>query len=395
MTIQLKRSSTSGNIPASLLAGEIAINEADHQFFYRSPSGLITPFDGIAAMRYANLVINGAMLVDQERVGAALTGVTAVSRYHIDCFSFSATGTGAFTLQQVTDAPAGFTNSAKVSVTTAATSLAAGDKYTVAVPVEGYRVARLGWGAAGANSIAIGFWVKAHRTGTYSASIRNWSASRSYPFSFTISVADTWEYKTVVIPGDTTSTWANTNVQAWQLCVTLAAGTTWLGTAGAWVSSDFTGVTGTINGVAATTDTFQITGVSIIPGSSPIPSDLSRYMVREFAEEWNFCQRYYQKSWGYSEAVGTASFNGPIEYNLGSTTTSPLAFPFRFGPLMRATPTVTLYDTAGAVGKCYRGGAGKACGLQETSTNQGAVFGTSDTTANANVIFHWVADARM
>ena len=307
------------------------------------PSTALTQADiaGAGDLRYAqldayafnNILINGGMEIDQEHAGAATTG----NVYSVDGWRTDINGTMAVSVQQVADAPPGFSNSLKITVSTAQASLSAGNYTIISQPVEGFRTSRLQFGTAAALSITLGFWTKAHRTGSYSGSIRNAASNRSYPFTFTQNVADTWEYKTVTIPGDIAGTWVgNTNASALYVIFAVASGTTFTGTANTWTASNFLGVTGTTNGVAATTDVFQITGVSMLPGSIAPSAAQSALLKRPYMEELRLCQRYYFKSdtaGGYGVAViGNA-------YTASTYVSGTFAFPAR----MRALPSCALY----------------------------------------------------
>jgi hypothetical protein len=256
------------------------------------------PFDALAQN---GMQINGAMIVDQEHAGAL---VAAATSYVVDGWIVTKSGTVVVAGQQVSDAPPNFTNSLKVTVTTAEASLGASDYAVIVQQLEGYRVARLSFGNANALPVSIGFWVKAHRAGTYSGSTRNGANNRAYPFNFTINASDTWEYKTVTIPGDTTGTWLATTGIGLSICFAVATGSSLTGTANTWVASNLLGVTGTTNGVAATSDVFQLTGVTVLPGTEVPSSDRSALIVRPYDVELQLARRYY-------EQVGvTISLNG-------------------------------------------------------------------------------------
>jgi hypothetical protein len=264
------------------------------------------PFDALA---YNGMQINGSMDVSQQN---GTTAVTTSGSYIVDGWLLNASGTMAISVAQVADAPPGYTNSIKASVTTAEASLGASDFVGLIQVIEGFRSSRLAFGAASAQPISIGFWTKNHRTGAYSGSIRNSATARSYPFSFTQNVADTWEYKTVTIPGDVTGTWVgNTNGIGLGICFTMACGTTFQAPANAWAAGNFIAATGTTNGVAANTDYMQITGVVILPGIELPSASRAPFIMRSYDQELPLCERYFEK-WdvtgvgGYSVlAVGT------------------------------------------------------------------------------------------
>lgn len=283
------------------------------------------PFD---AMAYSGMQVNGNMEVSEENgtTAVTLTGTGALqTKYLLDGVYAAYRGTFVAAAQQVTDAPTGYNNSLKFTVSTAEASMGANDELTIVVPVEGYRVAKLWWGAAGAVPIGIGFWAKFHRTGTYSGSVSNVTPAggspRSYPFNFTISVADTWEWKTIFISaGDTTGTWFKANTAGIFLSITIAAGSSRVGTAGAWAGSSYSGVTGTTNGIAATSDIAQVTGAIILPGVDLPTSEQAPRIMRPYPQELDDCLRYLEVIAGTSMSA--------IAYHI-STTQSYFSYSFK------------------------------------------------------------------
>jgi hypothetical protein len=281
------------------------------------------PYDAEA---YNNIIINGGMEIDQANAGAA----TPANGYAVDGWRVAKGGTIVLSAQQVADAPPGFSNSLKITVSTAAASLAAGDFALILSPIEGYRTSRLQFGTAGALSVALGFWTKIHRIGTYSGAIQNVAGTRSYPFAFTQNAADTWEYKTVTIPGDVTGTWvSNTNAGSLQVAFPMAMGSAGIGTANTWAAANVSGVPGTTNGVAATTDVFQITGVTLLPGTIAPTAAQSVLLKRSFDQELSLCRRYYNKLAAgiRTDTIATAA---------AQTITSTVSF-----PAMRVAPTAS------------------------------------------------------
>src|SRR5262249_39791273 len=225
ITVQHTDGTTVSQLHKVSLAADTTLQYVDEIGFTGSGSAAQSTF-----VPSANLVINSGTEVSQESGATAITGITNLNRYTVDMFGVHVLGAVVVTAQQVVDAPAGFYNSVKVSVTTADTSIAATDKALNYTAIEGYRAARLGFGAAGAQSVASGFWVKANRTGTYSASIENFNVNRAYPFNFTVNSSGVWEYKTQVIPGDTTGTWRKDNVAGIYINFVMMAGTNFTGT---------------------------------------------------------------------------------------------------------------------------------------------------------------------
>jgi hypothetical protein len=249
------------------------------------------PFD---AMAYGGLQINGGMEVSQEN-GAATVAVSATSKYVVDGWTVSSIGTQVLSAQQnAALCPAGFIASLSIGVTTANAAPAAGHYCTFIHKIEGYRVARLAWGTANAQPITLSFWVYANRPGNYSGAIQNGAGNRSYPFSFTVNAASTWEYKSVTIPGDTTGTWPKDNNAAMAIGFAMMVGTTFAGPAGAWAAATYLGATGSINGVAATSDAMLITGVTVHPGNEAPSAARSPFVMRSYPQELAVCQRYWQ-----------------------------------------------------------------------------------------------------
>ncbi|MCD0415680.1 hypothetical protein LOC51_00500 [Rubrivivax sp. JA1024] len=257
----------------------------------------------IAAMAGNVINLNGGMEVSQDSGTSAVTltaTATLQTKYLVDGVMAAYRGSFVASGQQVTDAPPGFKSSVQVSVGTAQASLGANDELGLLLPVEGVRCAKLGFGAASANAIGIFFWVKSHRTGTYSASLRNSGKSRSYPFTFSVSAADTWEYKSMLIAGDQSGAWLTDTGVGLYLNICIAGGSARVGTGAAWAAGDYSGVTATTNGVAATSDVFQVTGVGSLPliagiGAADLPdSGQSPFLVRPFETEVQLCQRQLQ-----------------------------------------------------------------------------------------------------
>jgi hypothetical protein len=205
--------------------------------------------------------------------------------------------------------PAGFSKSIQMFVNGTANPSPGGSDYALFTQrIEGYRVLRLGWGTANAQPITIGFWVFAARPGSYSGAVRNDpTANRTYVFSFTINVANTWEWKTITIPGDTTGTWNKDNTTGLMLMFTMMAGTSMTTVAGAWTAGSFLGATGTINGVASTTDTMLLTGLVVLPGIEAPSAARSALIMRPYDQELVTCKRYWQSNTANCDATAAAA----------------------------------------------------------------------------------------
>jgi hypothetical protein len=292
-------------------------------------------FAGTAAMASSflrNRIINGDMRIDQRNAGASVTVNTGNQTFSVDRWWAQGTASsGVFTIQRSTVAPAGFSNSLLVTVTTADSSLAANDLYDIAQFIEGFNVSDLGFGTASAQTITLSFWVRSSVTGTYGGALGNNAGNRGYPFTYSISAANTWEYKTVTIAGDTSGTWTTDNTIGLRAYFGLGVGSTFSGTAGSWSSSFPLSATGATNLMATNGATFYLTGVQLEVGTVATP-----FERRQFGQELALCQRYYQVL--LEQLVYEGTVNG------GANPINNIAFPVP----MRSSPTASLTPLGGS-----------------------------------------------
>jgi hypothetical protein len=290
---------------------------------------------------YGGIQSNGSMEVSQE-FGAAAQSTSGQHVVDQWVYAKGASVTAVAPAQQVTDAPPGFLNSVKFAVTTAQAAIAAADYFGLMQGIEGYRMEGLAWGTSGAQPLTLGFWCKAHRTGLYSGAIRNSVATRSYPFTWTQNAADTWEWKTIAVPGDALGAWATGTGLGMILSFMLAIGATSAGPPGAWAAGNFYGATGVVNGIAAVTDTFQITGVVILPTTNAPSAAASPKIMRPYDRELQLCMRY----------VEMGSFTWSTISGAGLTRNFSVVVPFivqkRIAPTMTAPGGFTLNRTTNA-----------------------------------------------
>jgi len=301
---------------------------------------VLSSTDGVVLGR-RNLLINGGMRVHQR--AGTITLTNAALTYTLDRMSFYKNHAGANTVEQSTDTPVGlgFTNSLKFTTTSADSSVAATDRVAMIYRMEGYDAASLEFGTANAKTITISFYVKSSITGTHGGAVGNGSDNRAYPFTYTISSADTWERKSITIAGDTTGTWATNNTRSLQIAWGLGVGSQFSGTAGAWEAADRNSATGATTGVLTTVNaTWFITGIQLEVGSSA-----SDFEHRPFAEELNSCYRYFYKiirtdPYGeflvirtYSSTQGTGVMILPVPMRVQPTFTSttPISGNFSYG----------------------------------------------------------------
>jgi hypothetical protein len=292
---------------------------------------------------FRNRIINGDMRIDQRNAGANVTFNSSATQFVVDRFGGFEDTDGVMDGQQDSSAPAGFVNSVKLTTTTADASLSATQRIIFRQNIEGQNVSDLGWGSANAKTVTLSFWARSSLTGTHGGAISNNAQDRSYPFTYTISVADTWEYKTITIAGDTTGTWLTTNGIGIRVIFGMGVGSTYSGTAGAWAATRYESATGATSVIGTLNATWYITGVQLEVGSVATP-----FERRPYGTELVLCQRYYEKTYNQGTTAGAAT---PIGALIGiAMTTTQIAAQEQFKVTKRATPTLTLYSYNGTSG---------------------------------------------
>ena len=294
-----------------------------------------------------NLIINGAMQVAQR--GTQSTGITTTGFRTVDRFRTSLSSLGTWTEDQATDAPDGFSNSFKLTCTTADASPAAGDVAYIRYMFEGNELQGLAYGSSSAKALTLSFWVKSNKTGSASIQLlQNDNSSKNISPSYTISSANTWEYKTVSIPADTAGNIDNDNGPAVSLIWWLNSGSTYSSgsTQTSWATYSAADSNPANLGVGgATSDYFQITGVQLEVGTNA-----SDFEHRSFGEEQTLCQRYYYRT-------VSSSSNNFLGYAMAANTTN-MYLPITFPTTMRSNPS-SIDVTAGSGGNIgyWLGGA--------------------------------------
>jgi hypothetical protein len=279
---------------------------------------------------FKNRIINGAMMIDQRNAGASVTPTDAT--YNLDRWKAHTTQSSKFTVQQNAGSvtpPVGFTKYLGIT-SSSAYSLTSSDYFAIVQNIEGFNCADLEWGTASASTVNLSFWVRSSLTGTFGGSFINSGYSRSYPFTYTISSANTWEQKTVTIAGDTTGSWNKDNTVGIRIWFGIGVGSESNGTAGAWSATGNLGATGATSVVGTNGATFYITGVQLEKGSTATSFD-----YRPYGTELLLCQRYYQ--------VGNIACYG---FSSGSTKLISTQYLVQ----TRAVPTVTVTTRSATIG---------------------------------------------
>jgi hypothetical protein len=293
--------------------------------------GVLAPISSV--MR--NRIINGAMVIDQKNAGASVT--PANGQYLVDRWLAALTQASKFTVQQNAGSvtpPVGFSNYLGCT-SSSAYSVLTGDAFYIAQRIEGFNTADLGWGTANAKTVTLSFQVYSSLTGTFGGAIVNNDGTRSYPFSYTISSANTWTAVSITIVGDTTGTWLATNGTGMQVYFSLGMGATYSGTAGAWAGANYASATGATSVVGTSGATFYITGVQLEKGTQA-----TSFEYRQYGTELNLCQRYYSRIKGTSGATGYA---GICTGQVGTSTLGNLLL--KMPATMRSTPTTSYGGT--------------------------------------------------
>jgi hypothetical protein len=327
---------------------------------------------------FKNRLINSAMVIDQRRAGAALSSNAAGSQYTLDRWEAYGEASGKFSAQQNAGSvtpPSGFTNYLGVT-SLGANTPATGDSYFLRQWIEGFNSADLVFGAAGASTVTLSFWVRSSLTGTFSGVLTNYSQNRAYPYTYTVASANTWEQKSITIVGDTSGTWLATNSGGIGVMFNLGSGATRLGTANAWATVSFVyGATGSTNVLGTSGATFYITGVQLEKGSTATSFD-----YRPYGTELALCQRYYYKVVTESAASKQLAPNGFVD----STTT---AFCWTQFPVEMRISATALEQTGTAANYQvrYTGGSSANCSSVPTF-NTGDTWGARSVFTTAAVL---------
>jgi hypothetical protein len=312
---------------------------------------------------FKNRIINGGMVIDQRNAGASVTPAQGV--YVLDRWRTETSGGGIYTVQRSATAPAGFTNSMVVTVTTADSSIAAGDFYDVEQFIEGFNIADLGWGTANAQTVTLSFWVRSSVTGTFAGALINSDSNRSYVFTYTINSANTFEQKTITIAGDTSGTWLTTTGRGIGVFFDLGNGSSSQATAGSWSATYAVGTSTSVKLISTLNATWYITGVQLEKGSTATSFD-----YRPYGTELQLCQRYYRQTSGTSNTEPSMYGYALLGTNLGTTIVFPVP--------MRTAPTITVKSGSFTVSNC-------ASPSFITSSDAYLVF--SSATANGSTYF--------
>jgi hypothetical protein len=339
---------------------------------------------------FRNRIINGAMVIDQRNVGASVTPTAnayTLDRWYYYCGGVASKASVQRNAGSVTP-PSGYSN--YIGLTSAsAYAVAATDRFGIQQAIEGFNTADLAWGTGNAKTVTLSFWVYSSLTGTFGGAITNDAGTQYYVYSYTITAANTWQQKSVTIPGSTSGVWRTDNGGGVYVQFSIGAGSTYLGTTGSWGSTLFFGPVGQTSIVGTNGATWYATGVQFEIGGVATP-----FEYRQFGTELALCQRYYEKSYDLTTAIGTVTQAG-MSLGIRANGSAGLSSGFRVSKCN--TPTVTAYSPAtGTSGQVrnYNTSADQAATVSGQGFNQ-FYAGSGTATVSDAIGLHWTASAEI
>jgi hypothetical protein len=280
------------------------------------------------------------MAITQGAAAATITpAVTSAyaTNYPVDRFEVIVGAASKLTTAQSSTAATGFNFSTLITSSSSYTA-GAGEVFAIRHKIEGFNTSDLAFGTVNAQKITLSFWVRSSVTGTFGGSIQNSAADRSYPFSYTINVIDTFEYKTITIPGDTSGTWIGaTNGIGLTINFGLGVHANKSGTANVWAGADYRSATSATSVVALNLRTFYITGVQVEKGSTATSFD-----YRPISTELALCQRYF-----WQQTSNTTTSLDAIATGSSTNATTNATFVVRSPVTMRSSPTFAVRSQSG------------------------------------------------
>ena len=401
MASTINADTTNGVVVTSDTSGEIELQSAGVTKAKVTANGLQDANgNSLRGGMYRNLIINGNMQIAQRSTSVA--SISSGSTYNtIDRFKTVLSSAGTWTQTQSTDVPTGqgFASSLKMDCTTANASLASGAYNSIQHYIEGQNLQQLAYGTSNAKSLTVSFWVKSNKTGTYVVQFLQNDSNRTIVKSYTISSANTWEYKTITIDGDTAGTINNDNGIGLEVRFGLAFGsdftsgtlqTTW----GALTLSNF--AVGQVNLADSTANYINITGVQLEVGEGASDFEFLPHDV-----QLQRCQRYYEQSYPYGTVAGAANAGKGAKYVcVGLTRPNGYGIETVFYTVeKRAAATVIIYAYNGTAGSISNGDSGATIATANAIQNSTKGFlprQTGGTTLAAQTyIYHYSASSEL
>jgi hypothetical protein len=347
MTIIINGTTGISGVDGSASVPALKGNDADTGIFYptanevAASAGGATVWSASSSFGFKNRFINGAMVIDQRNAGASISTTSGAQVYSLDRWGYQASQAAKFTIQQNAGSitpPVGFSNYMGFTVGASANvTVGAADYFMFNQYIEGFNVADLNWGSVNAAPVTISFLVYSSVTGTYGGAITNSANNRTYPFTYSIPVANTWTTISITVSGDTTGTWNTTGGSGIRIFWGLGVGSNFTATAGSWGgTSGIYGASGATNWIQTNGATFYITGVQLEKGSTATSFD-----YRPYGTELQLCQRYAEAI----SLIGAGGVTNPTGFICDANSTTSAYVNFAFTVQKRATPTITFSST--------------------------------------------------
>ena len=234
-----------------------------------------------------NRIDNGAMEIAQ-RGGSETTIDSSTEECVVDRWFARSEPGDSFLYDQDSSAPYGFKSSLKFNCASTSSG-GSNELHTITQAIEGNMIADFGFGGGNARAIAVSFWVKSSLTGDFGGALQNSARNRSFNFVYAIYSADSWEYKTILVPAPTSGTWLNDTGVGIRLIFDMGNGSNFRGNAGSWLSADTRGPSGAVSPMQTNNSVWRVTGVQLEMGPAATPFEYVGY-----DRELQNCQRYFQ-----------------------------------------------------------------------------------------------------
>jgi hypothetical protein len=348
-----------------------------------------------------NRLVNGEMLIDQTHLGNQQNVNSAAVTYSVDGFAgFGQGADGVFNLMRLSSSPpTAFSWYLEARTGTQDSSIGATQHYYIRQAVEGYSLRDFGFGTVTPSTFTLSFWVKASSASTFGGAIKNSAKSRSYPFSYVVNTANTWEFKAITIIADNTGTWLTTSGIGLEILWDFGGGSSTRGTAGSWQAGDFDGVTGTFQSIGGNTRTLDITGTQLEIGRLA-----TNFEFQSFDTTLANCQRQFEMSYDVNVATAGTATNTGQEWQaataIGAASTETGYIPFK--TMKRSLPTILLYDVTGGASVSGNArwyspagvGTQRASSIDVSSLRGFSIVQTNNNT-EVHCLFQWTADSRL
>lgn len=388
-----------GNAIGFSMGGSNVISMINESVVLGSNNGYSTTY--MDAFR--NKLINGDFQINQRRITTLNVGSTGIFdtlsldkwRIHHD----NGANTGYFSITQCNASGLPGFNSSLRLVNTASTAKPTWN--SVNQNIEGYLITDMNWGTSLGIPATLSFWVRSSVTGSFGAIVTNYwrdtsATGNSFGALYTINNANTWEYKHVLVTAPPNNTvWDSSSNAGICLLFTftqngsLNTGNGYINTGWA-VAKNVWGVTGQTDLTLVNGASWEITGVQFEKGTYATP-----FNFREFDVELARCMRYYEKSYSYEVAPGTA-LTAATRYitNMGIFLSQNPYSHVYYRVSKRASPTLTLYNESGTSGAVtiYGSTTGSTGVTIEGNTeNQFTFYSATLSTKAGFYIFGWTA----